>query len=113
MESLHWTKVYFSTRKKVATNFQRSKHKSGFRAEVILADNELASTQDRIRHFGILLDCNNRDAVTVENRMTRYFAAVNGTVSRLGGCRHDDDVWMKTVKTQLFSIWHLGVNVVC
>ena len=45
--------------------------------------------------------------------MTRYFAAVNGTVSRLGGCRHDDDVWIKTVKTQLFSIWHLGVNVVC
>lgn len=102
--------LLFNSKKSVATTFVRSRHVRVADPEFILAGNAL-SHKTEFRHLGLLVDSRYRDSVSVEDRIRKFFSAVNGVVSRLGGCCYNDGVWLKLVESQLLPILSFGSHL--
>ena len=99
--------LIFNCQKTTVVAFAKCQCRAPSYPSFLVGDKYVSGGQS-ILHLGVVLDQFCRDSVSVDDRVRRYFRAVNASVARLGGNCLSDVAWTAIVDSQLFPILTYG-----
>ena len=95
--------LIYNTKKSVVITFKQRRWKHSNELDVFLNANRLPNKEERT-HLGVVINCCCMVQSTLEARKRKFYVAVNGVISRLGGSCPKDSVWMTIMERQLFPV---------
>ena len=102
--------LIYNTKKIVVITFKQRRWKHSSELDVFLNGNRLPN-KEQITHLGVVMNGGCIVQSTLEARKRKFYAAVNGVISRLGGSCPKDSVWMTIMEGNYFQF--LPMEVIC
>ena len=102
--------LIYNTKKCVVITFKQRRWKHSSELDVFLNGNRLPNKEE-ITHLGVVMNGCCMVQSTLEARKRKFYAAVNGVISRLGGSCPKDSVWMTIMQSQLFPVLAYGSHL--
>ena len=85
--------LIYNTKKSVMITFKQRRWKHSSELDVFLKGNRLPNKEE-ITHLGVVMNGCCMVQRTLEASKRKFYAAVNGVISQLGGSCPKDSVWM-------------------
>ena len=102
--------LIYNTKKSVVITFKQGRWKHSSELDVFLNGNRLPN-KEKITHLGVVMNGCCIVQSTLEARKRKFYAAVNGVISRLGRSCPKDSVWMTIMERQLFLVLAYGSHL--
>ena len=102
--------LIYNIKKSVVITFKQRRWKHSSELDVFFNGNRLPNKAE-ITHLDVVMNGCCTVQSTLEGRKRKFYAAVNGVISRLGGSCPKDSVWMTIMERQLFPVVAYGSHL--
>ena len=102
--------LIYNTKKSVVITFKQRRWKHSSKLDVFLNGNRLPNREE-ITHLGVVMNGCCLVQSTLKARKRKFYAAVKGVISRLGGSCPEGSVRMTIMERQLFPFLSYGSHL--